>query len=77
MLGAFVSIFNPLNVSQADFQINESDSNTTIRVYVQLNPPENVSLTLQRSVNVFLSTSFGTAGTFHSTYSVYTLPRVH
>ncbi len=59
--GASVSIFNPLSVS-SEFQVNESDMDTIIRVYVRLSPPENVTLTLQRSVDVYINTSLGTAG---------------
>lgn len=61
--GAPVSIFNPLSTSP-EFQVNESDSDTTVRVYIRLSPPENVTLTLQRSVDVYLSTSLGTAGSY-------------
>ena len=60
-IGAPVSVFNPLSASP-EFRVNESDSDSTVRVYIHLNPPENVTLTLQRSVDVYLSTSFGTAG---------------
>ena len=56
-----MSIFNPLSVS-SEFKVNESDLDTTIRVYVRLSPPENVTLILQRSVDVYISTSLGTAG---------------
>ena len=56
-----MSVFNPLSAAP-EFQVNESDSDTTVRVYVRLNPPENVTLTLQRSVDIYLSTSFSTAG---------------
>ena len=58
-----MSIFNPLSASP-EFQVNESDSDTTVRVYIRLSPPENVILTLQRSVDVYLSISLGTAGMF-------------
>jgi hypothetical protein len=61
VIGASVSIFNPLSASP-EFQVNESDMDTIIRVYVRLSPPENVTLTLQRSVDVYINTSFGTAG---------------
>lgn len=61
--GAPVSIFNPLSASP-EFQVNESDLDTTVRVYICLSPPENVTLTLQRSVDVYLSTSLGTAGSY-------------
>ena len=56
-----MSVFNPLS-SSPEFQVNESDLDTIIRVYVRLSPPENVTLTLQRSVDVYISTSLGTAG---------------
>ena len=56
-----MSIFNPLSAS-SEFQVNESDLDTTIRVYVRLSPPENVTLILQRSVDVYINTSLGTAG---------------
>ena len=56
-----MSVFNPLSVSP-EFRVNESDLDTTIRVYVRLSPPENVTLILQRSVDVYISTSLVTAG---------------
>ena len=60
-----MSVFNPLSAS-SEYQVNESDSDTTIRVYVRLSPPENVTLTLQRSVDVYISTSLGTAGSYRN-----------
>lgn len=62
-IGAPVSVFNPLDASP-EFRVNESVSDATVRVYIRLNPPESVTLTLQRSVDVYLSTSFGTAGIY-------------
>ena len=64
-LGAPVSVFNPLSASP-EYRVNESDSDTTIRVYIHLSPPENVTLTLQRSVDVYISTSLGTAGSYRN-----------
>lgn len=65
-LGAEVSIFNPMDDSpfQMEFRVNESDVDTTFLVYVRLNPGDNATVTLERDVNILLSTISGTAGEY-------------
>ena len=63
-IGADVSVYNPLSASpfSGEFRFNESDADTTVTLYVSLNLGANVVPTLQRNVDVLISTSAGTAG---------------
>ena len=46
-----------------EIQVNESDTDNLLIVYVGLDSSQNATVALQRNVDILLSTSIGTAGT--------------
>ena len=62
--GADVSVYNPLSETPflGEFSFNETDADTMATVYVRLNPGNNIDVTLERNVDILISTSVGTAG---------------
>ena len=45
-----------------EIQVNESDTDNLLIVYIGLDSSQNASVALQRNVDILLSTSIGTAG---------------
>lgn len=74
LIGVDVSIFNPQSDSPSlgDFRFNESDVDNSISVYVRLDNRDGETVTLQRNVDILLSTSQGTAGL--CSHAVHTHP---